>query len=73
MSNHNPLKSFWYLIATQFQGAFSDMAYKQLLSLVALSSAGSTGLIWDLLRKTRAMMLDLWRFLSFVPLPESPE
>ncbi|MFN8009289.1 MAG: acyl-[ACP]--phospholipid O-acyltransferase [Terriglobia bacterium] len=31
--------NFWYLIATQFQGAFSDMAYKQILSLVALSTA----------------------------------
>jgi acyl-[acyl-carrier-protein]-phospholipid O-acyltransferase / long-chain-fatty-acid--[acyl-carrier-protein] ligase len=41
MSNRNSLKSFWYLIATQFQGAFSDMAYKQLLSLVALSTAMS--------------------------------
>jgi acyl-[acyl-carrier-protein]-phospholipid O-acyltransferase / long-chain-fatty-acid--[acyl-carrier-protein] ligase len=41
MSDRQSQKSFWYLIATQFQGAFSDMAYKQLLSLVALSTAVS--------------------------------
>ena len=41
MSDRHSQKSFWYLIATQFQGAFSDMAYKQLLSLVALSTAVS--------------------------------
>jgi acyl-[acyl-carrier-protein]-phospholipid O-acyltransferase/long-chain-fatty-acid--[acyl-carrier-protein] ligase len=41
MPYRKSLKSFWYLIATQFQGAFSDMAYKQILSLVALSTAVS--------------------------------
>ena len=41
MSDRHSQKSFWYLIATQFQGAFSDKAYKQLLSLVALSTAMS--------------------------------
>ena len=33
------LKGFWALIATQFQGAFSDMMYKTLLMLSAVGTA----------------------------------
>ena len=39
MSYPNSQKSFWYLIATQFQGAFSDNAYKNIVTLVAVSTA----------------------------------
>ena len=39
MTNTNSLKGFWALIATQFQGAFSDMVYKTLLTLVAMNTA----------------------------------
>ena len=38
MTNTNSLKGFWALIATQFQGAFSDMVYKTLLAFVAMNS-----------------------------------
>ncbi len=38
---NDSLKSFWALIATQFQGAFSDMTYKTLLTLVAIGTATS--------------------------------
>src|SRR4026207_2281501 len=41
MTNINSLKGFWALIATQFQGAFSDMVYKTLLTLVAMSTAAN--------------------------------
>src|SRR2546428_10272544 len=34
-------RGFWYLIATQFQGAFSDNAYKYVVTLVALLTATS--------------------------------
>src|SRR5262245_26171180 len=39
MTNTDSLKGFWSLIATQFQGAFSDMVYKTLLTLVAMNTA----------------------------------
>ncbi len=39
MTNTNSLKGFWALIVTQFQGAFSDMVYKTLLTLVAMNTA----------------------------------
>ena len=39
MAIRNSEKSFWYLIATQFQGAFSDNAYKNIVTLVAVSTA----------------------------------
>jgi acyl-[acyl-carrier-protein]-phospholipid O-acyltransferase / long-chain-fatty-acid--[acyl-carrier-protein] ligase len=39
MTNTNSLKGFWSLIVTQFQGAFSDMVYKTLLTLVAMNTA----------------------------------
>jgi acyl-[acyl-carrier-protein]-phospholipid O-acyltransferase/long-chain-fatty-acid--[acyl-carrier-protein] ligase len=39
MTNTDSPKGFWALIATQFQGAFSDMVYKTLLTLVAMSTA----------------------------------
>ncbi len=32
-------RGFWYLIATQFQGAFSDNAYKNIITLFALMTA----------------------------------
>ena len=41
MTNTDSLKGFWALIATQFQGAFSDMVYKTLLTLVAMSTAAN--------------------------------
>lgn len=41
MQKSASLKSFWALITTQFQGAFSDMTYKTLLTLVALGTATS--------------------------------
>ncbi len=34
--NQSGNRGFWYLIATQFQGAFSDNAYKNVVTLVAL-------------------------------------
>ena len=43
MTTTNSLKGFWSLIATQFQGAFSDMVYKTLLTLVAMSTAADAG------------------------------
>ena len=43
MTNTDSLKGFWSLIATQFQGAFSDMVYKTLLTLVAMSTAARRG------------------------------
>ena len=39
MTNTDSLKGFWSLIATQFQGAFSDMVYKTLLTFVAMNTA----------------------------------
>jgi len=39
MTHSGSLKGFWALIATQFQGAFSDMVYKTLLMLVAMNTA----------------------------------
>ena len=39
MAKEESLKSFWSLIATQFQGAFSDMTYKTLLMMVAIATA----------------------------------
>ncbi|HEU0005537.1 MAG TPA: MFS transporter, partial [Terriglobia bacterium] len=42
MTNTDSLKGFWALIATQFQGAFSDMVYKTLLTLVAMSTAATS-------------------------------
>jgi len=39
MAKEESLKSFWSLIATQFQGAFSDMTYKTLLMMVAVATA----------------------------------
>jgi len=39
MNNTDFPKGFWSLIATQFQGAFSDMVYKTLLTLVAMNTA----------------------------------
>lgn len=39
MTHSDSLKGFWALIATQFQGAFSDMVYKTLLTLVAVTTA----------------------------------
>jgi acyl-[acyl-carrier-protein]-phospholipid O-acyltransferase/long-chain-fatty-acid--[acyl-carrier-protein] ligase len=39
MTARDSLKGFWYLIATQFQGAFSDNAYKNIVTLVAVSTA----------------------------------
>src|SRR5262245_32967000 len=39
MTKTHFLKGFWALIVTQFQGAFSDMVYKTLLTLVAMSTA----------------------------------
>jgi acyl-[acyl-carrier-protein]-phospholipid O-acyltransferase/long-chain-fatty-acid--[acyl-carrier-protein] ligase len=39
MAVRDSLKSFWFLIATQFQGAFSDNAYKNIVVLVAVSTA----------------------------------
>ncbi len=41
MSDRHSQKSFWYLIATQFQGAFSDNAYKNIVTLVAVSTAAT--------------------------------
>ncbi|HEY2930379.1 MAG TPA: acyl-[ACP]--phospholipid O-acyltransferase [Acidobacteriota bacterium] len=34
-------RGFWFLIATQFQGAFSDNAYKNVITLLALLTASS--------------------------------
>ncbi|HEV8132797.1 MAG TPA: acyl-[ACP]--phospholipid O-acyltransferase [Acidobacteriota bacterium] len=34
-------RGFWYLIATQFQGAFSDNAYKYVITMMALMTATS--------------------------------
>jgi acyl-[acyl-carrier-protein]-phospholipid O-acyltransferase / long-chain-fatty-acid--[acyl-carrier-protein] ligase len=39
MKNRDSLKGFWHLIATQFQGAFSDNAYKNIVTLLAVSTA----------------------------------
>lgn len=39
MSAKTAQRGFWYLIATQFQGAFSDNAYKNVVTLVALFTA----------------------------------
>lgn len=39
MTNRESIRGFWALIATQFQGAFSDMTYKTLLALVAMGTA----------------------------------
>src|SRR6516165_3271011 len=39
MTRNESLRGFWYLIATQFQGAFSDNAYKNIVTLVAVSTA----------------------------------
>jgi acyl-[acyl-carrier-protein]-phospholipid O-acyltransferase/long-chain-fatty-acid--[acyl-carrier-protein] ligase len=39
MTARDSLKGFWFLIATQSQGAFSDNAYKNIVTLVAVSTA----------------------------------
>ncbi|MEW5977053.1 MAG: acyl-[ACP]--phospholipid O-acyltransferase [Acidobacteriota bacterium] len=39
MSSNPSARGFWYLIATQFQGAFSDNAYKNVVTLVGISLA----------------------------------
>lgn len=41
MTKNESLRSFWFLIATQFQGAFSDMTYKTLLMMVAIGTAAT--------------------------------
>src|SRR6058998_1920312 len=41
MVHGNSRKGFWHLIATQFQGAFSDNAYKYIVTLVALKTAAT--------------------------------
>ena len=41
MAHGNSRKGFWHLIATQFQGAFSDNAYKYIVTLVALKTAAT--------------------------------
>src|SRR5262245_36324921 len=39
MTARDSLKCFWFLIVTQSQGAFSDNAYKNIVTLVAVSTA----------------------------------
>src|SRR5262245_45968555 len=39
MTGRDSLRGFWFLITTQFQGAFSDNAYKNIVTLDAVATA----------------------------------
>ena len=59
MSKADSSRGFWFLIATQFQGAFSDMTYKTVLSMVAVGIAAT--------QSDRSNYLSLIQIVFLVP------